>query len=585
MSTVSSFIQSNGISSTPKQIDGIWFYTDDNGTLFISDANMTNSTSSYLLGIPSNYSGNSLVFFSSGDGYHIDNLTQVNNYSYNSSWHPNGRLDQQTFVDYLMHENDGSMAAVTRVSWEYAGSGRGETAALAKAVNYIQSNLGININNATYSGFSDGGMEAALLPRAFGLENAKTRLVFFDTNNFAYMDRADLDYVQANVDDFDIVFYKPTWNSKRNLEEFLYRKIPFTMIAGEGADHAIYNYFGANGTVNLFDSNLTASSLANFKNGVDGRNPYGKLTAYRVTYDENGKAIWTEIPYDEAIYKFGSTVQEYVSKINFADFKERIDNLSKYLFTAEDFGGEKKLSSDQKQALNLMNSIRSAVTSQESLSAIANGFAVDSTTKVPTTERDYVAKYFELKLRILEKIINETVSVLETAFDIDLEDKKLALEWEKIPEPEPIDAPNNNGESGGGGGYYYAPHANNNFTSVKVEDKSTQDTNDDIYDEFLPYDEVVTTDNRYVEDKNDYKMLVYHDDDKVLGIEYYYDFGSLEKANEMFSSLNEKYKSMDGFDKLIQNGQYIKVTFNPEYVCKLSLADAIKQYGGSNETI
>ena len=53
----------------------------------------------------------------------------------------------------------------------------------------------------------------------------------------------------------------------------------------------------------------------------------------------------------------------------------------------------------------------------------------------------------------------------------------------------------------------------------------------------------------------------------------------------MFSSLNEKYKSMDGFDKLIQNGQYIKVTFNPEYVCKLSLADAIKQYGGSNETI
>ena len=27
MSTVSSFIRSNGISSTPKQIDGIWFYT------------------------------------------------------------------------------------------------------------------------------------------------------------------------------------------------------------------------------------------------------------------------------------------------------------------------------------------------------------------------------------------------------------------------------------------------------------------------------------------------------------------------------------------------------------------------------
>ena len=593
MSTVSSFIQSNALSSMPKQIDGLWFYTDDSGNLYITNGNSNNSITDYLVEIPANFNGNSLLTYSNGNSYTI-NSGPTTNYSYKFT--PTGTLYQQDFTNYLINTNPDTITAVTRSSWD--GENSGQAMKLKAAIDYIQNNLGIKFSNATFSGFSDGGMGAALLPKTLGLQDVQTKMVFFDSNFFEYMNSGYLDYVQDNVEDFDVVFFKSHDGSTQHLEEFTRRKIPFTMIAvddyglassGEltAKFHNLYHFFPKNGNpVNLYKLS-SLSELADFVD-IRGENPYKGCKAYRYTYDENGNVKIEEISLDDAIYKISSTGYEYMSKTDFSQFKERIENLSKYLFTAQDFGGDKKLSSDQTQALKLMNSIRSAVTSQESLSAIANGFAVDSTTMVPTSERDYVAKYFEFKLRILEKIVNETVSVLETAFDIDLEDKKLALEWEKIPESEPVDTSSNN-DGSGGSGYNYTRYANNNFTSVKVEEKTDSETDDnakdDIYDEFLAYDEVVTTDNRYVEDKNDYKMLIYHEGDKVLGVEYYYDFGSLEKADEMFNPLIEKYKNIDGFDKIIQNGQYIKVTFDPDYVGQLSLADATKQYGGSNETI
>lgn len=108
---------------------------------------------------------------------------------------------------------------------------------------------------------------------------------------------------------------------------------------------------------------------------------------------------------------------------------------------------------------------------------------------------------------------------------------------------------------------------------IKYDDQTTIDK--ELIEEFLKYDELYSDDKMIVYDGEDgkYKIVVHHEDGKVVGLEYYYDLGDKETALSAMDLMKEDFKDLENIS---QDGQYVKLTFKDDLYKDLSL-DEVKQ--------
>ena len=70
-----------------------------------------------------------------------------------------------------------------------------------------------------------------------------------------------------------------------------------------------------------------------------------------------------------------------------------------------------------------------------------------------------------------------------------------------------------------------------------------------------------------------YKVVIHHEDGVIKGLEYYYDLGDKNTATSAMKLMKEDF---DDLESIIQDGQYVKLTFKDDVYKDISL-DEFKQ--------
>lgn len=100
-------------------------------------------------------------------------------------------------------------------------------------------------------------------------------------------------------------------------------------------------------------------------------------------------------------------------------------------------------------------------------------------------------------------------------------------------------------------------------SSTNTTDIVTKVEPADALDDFYKYDQVVSSDNRFVfEHVDGYKLVIHNNGNVINGVEHYYDFGTSDNAVNMLSNIKPMYQGNQYFQGIIQDGQYVKVIFN-----------------------
>ena len=111
---------------------------------------------------------------------------------------------------------------------------------------------------------------------------------------------------------------------------------------------------------------------------------------------------------------------------------------------------------------------------------------------------------------------------------------------------------------------------------INVDNVSTN-TNDP-----LGYTNLSSNDKQIVYDKGDYYIVVKYDGDKVIGLEYYFDFKHKDIAISREIDLKYKY---DNIDDIVREGQYVKVSFKDDAYKDLTLKEIKEQYKDLKEVV
>ena len=115
---------------------------------------------------------------------------------------------------------------------------------------------------------------------------------------------------------------------------------------------------------------------------------------------------------------------------------------------------------------------------------------------------------------------------------------------------------------------------------IKYDDITTIDK--DLVDKFLNYDELYSDDNMVVYDGDEgkYKIVIHHDGDKVLGLEYYYNLGDKDTASKAIDLMKEDFADLESIK---QEGQYVKLTFKDDLYKDLSFDEFKEVYSEFEE--
>ena len=353
-----------------------------------------------------------------------------------------------------------------------------------------------------------------------------------------------------------------------------------------------------------FGTDLIGYALGNGGN-FDGYNIKFRVDVYD---PETGKLVKENLKPADALkylmdnptFKSKAYVEslEYVSKANFDSLKERVNNLQALQnINVSKLANLDNISSDKKYALDGMQKIIGIVSSTKMLGGLG-GCGTSSTTRVPVCAKDYVYSYSRMLVSLLEKVSNEAVDAIGVALEIDTTDMKLKSQVDnfedliiaeetggttdktKDKDSNKDGNKNKNGtknKNGGGGlpGGGGGRHRNGNGSLPG----NTTDNNENS--DFLPYDSIIPTDNRLVyEIGQGFKVIFDKDENNnITNMEYYYDFGSEQDAISMVDGIKEKYSQLNGFETIVQSGQYIKVIFSKEFCNSLTSEDVMSQYG------
>lgn len=115
---------------------------------------------------------------------------------------------------------------------------------------------------------------------------------------------------------------------------------------------------------------------------------------------------------------------------------------------------------------------------------------------------------------------------------------------------------------------------------IKYDNVTTIDK--ELIDKFLKYDELYTDDNMIVYDGEDgkYKIVIHHEEGKVVGLEYYYDLGDKDTATKAMELMKEDFTDLESIK---QDGQYVKLTFKDDLYKDLKLDELKEVYSEFKE--
>ena len=115
---------------------------------------------------------------------------------------------------------------------------------------------------------------------------------------------------------------------------------------------------------------------------------------------------------------------------------------------------------------------------------------------------------------------------------------------------------------------------------IKYDDETT--ISDEILESFEDYEKLYSDDNMLVfQDKDtNYKVVIHHEDGKVVGLEYYYDLGDAKTADDAVEMMEKDFTDLES---IAQKDQYVKLTFKDDLYKDLSLDDLKQVYASFNE--
>ena len=194
-----------------------------------------------------------------------------------------------------------------------------------------------------------------------------------------------------------------------------------------------------------------------------------------------------------------------------------------------------------------------------------------STTQIPNAESDVVQKYFSSCAKMLNNLEKDTSKIIDIGNSIaDINDnlKKDATNlntsvnlYSNIGNNNASSNSNNSwtsvssgsnsysGSSGYSGNYYsggsYTGGSNSTGSSSTPVENPTTGTTPQVEDEFLEYNYLCNDAEKKIlvfkNTEDNYKVVVHYENDKITGMEYYYQYATRKIAEENMAVLEKEY--------------------------------------------
>ena len=320
---------------------------------------------------------------------------------------------------------------------------------------------------------------------------------------------------------------------------------------------------------------------------------------YSIYNTETG--LWEEIPY-EKVQTLSDVYELFGIEYN-GEHKYTIQEMA----NLEDL----EISSSDKALATLLNGIRGAIRNSN---IVRNGYVAggcSSSTLMPSQVPAVVSRYFEATTNSLSKLVNETdqfAKIGESIDDMEFYLEREARELNAIDitiatygsdsvksntTVENVDNTSNqitdnswnstsnevtNYTAGSTSNLIFSSTLGNTSTNIG---SSTKVEDNPVY-EFVPYDKVISDDNRIVFESDDgYKAILHIEDDSIIGIEHYYDLNSNEEIT--LDSINELYRNNEYVNEIIQEGNYVKVIFDVDMYKEYNLKEVKTLYANDKQ--
>ncbi len=272
--------------------------------------------------------------------------------------------------------------------------------------------------------------------------------------------------------------------------------------------------------------------------------------------------------------------------------------------------------SDNDILTNSLNDIRNSIKNTKFLKTNLSNGGMSSTTKVPSEIPNAVMKFLQSNVALLELIAEETNQFAKIGTSIVNLDQNTSQETENLTDiltgtgtglvtgasissmkptqninqttsqPSTSTTSVNNSNQTSSSNYQSSTQANTSSTNNYQSSTQNNNTSNNYQSTSSSNNQSTVstpnTDQIIYNYNNEYQIIIHRNGDVVTGIEHYYDFGTREAANNAITTLLQKYQQDNYFDKLIQQDQYIKITFKEELYKNLTVTELQQKYSSLN---
>ena len=469
---------------------------------------------------------------------------------------------------------------------------------------------GSNITNISTMGFSAGG-PATYAQLVYNVRNnpegGPYNAIFCDVVNFN-TNQEDLELIKQN--EGTIMFLEPNGTSITAANT----------MAKSGVDVVLAWTSGSHAGHVPLNKEALENGLIDYVSGRSTELANADIYKFVVYNSETGQ--WDQITLEELAAKYEGTVFNSSDPFRYYEKLSSIDVLE----SSNSFLGDK------------INNLRMAIRNTNFLNSNVN-VGYDSTTNIPSVESDIVQSFFTSTSTLLNLLEKDTAKIIEIGNSIEDMNAELEVQANELNDPNNVVTNNqttqqeqttnnvynttvnnpvvnnsvntNNNSNNNSSSTITTPSVNKPsnsqivvdstnaavatlVTSIskqlldleeKVEDKLDKDIKYDdvstidkeLIDKFLKYEELYTDDNMIVYDGEDgkYKIVIHHEDGKVVGLEYYYDLGDKDTAKNAMELMKEDFTDLESIK---QDGQYVKLTFKDDIYKDLSLEELKEVY-------
>ncbi|MGN1370851.1 MAG: hypothetical protein ACI4XM_01020 [Candidatus Coprovivens sp.] len=314
-----------------------------------------------------------------------------------------------------------------------------------------------------------------------------------------------------------------------------------------------------------------------------------------VTYDINS-GEWYEISLDEVAEKF---VNSDVADNPFR-YYNRLSNMDTELQCNNSYLGSK------------INTIRTAIKNSNFLSTMSMDY-YGSTTQIPNAENEIIQAYFSACAKTLNCLEKDTSKIIQIGNSIDEINDNLKTDAGELNNsinyytntPTNTSSSSNSWVSSsstynGNSGTYSNTTSNGSYAStastvgVIGTSGSASSSDIEVTEEisnkefpFLSYNELYTdVDQKIIVYKNleeKYKLVIHYEGDKILGIDYYYQYPTRNNALEAVELLKEKYG--DTCSDVLREANTIKVEMKETSYSNMTTTDFVLQCEKSEDMV